>query len=299
LSAARLYILLPKSQAESSFSRLESAFDEEAYPLSLSEIDEDQALYEISLYIPAQADIDGITSSFCRFGDLSAQDVKIEILPDIDWVRHALDGLAPVRVGRFFIHGSHDRSHIQPHNLAIEIDAGQAFGTGHHGTTCGCLEMIERIMRRDHPRHVLDLGTGSGVLAIAAAKKQRSPTNVHAKILASDIDPIATHVARDNVRLNGVAPRIECLTAAGLHHRQFAKLAPFDLIIANILARPLMQLAPKIAPIIKKNGSVILSGLLDSQRDNVLAAFRNQGLYHQASLHNQGWATLHLKKRLL
>jgi len=289
LSTARLYITLPKSQAEENFARLESAFEAQAYPLALSEIDEARAIYEIALYLEDEATAHAVMGQFCQIGGFSPQDVKLEILPDIDWVRHALDGLAPVRVRRFFIHGSHDGHKVQPHDLAIEIDAGLAFGTGHHGTTCGCLEMIERVMRCEQPRRIADIGTGSGVLAIAAAKRRA----VH--VLASDIDPIAVHVARDNIQRNGVARKVETILAAGLHHRKFRQAPPFDLIVANILARPLMQLAPMLAPLVKQGGSVILSGLLDSQRDAVLAAFRNQGLYHQASIHLQGWATLHLK----
>jgi len=289
LSAVRLYVILSKSHAEDSFAKLEPAFESDAYPLALSEIDEARELYEIALYLEEESIAQAVMARFCQIGGFLPQDVKIEILPDIDWVRHALDGLAPVRIRRFFVHGSHDRHKVQPHDLAIEIDAGQAFGTGHHGTTCGCLEMIERIMRRERPRQIADIGTGSGVLAIAAAKRRA----VH--VLASDIDPLAAHLAHDNVCRNGSARSIQTITAAGLNHRKFRQYAPFDLIIANILARPLMQLAPKLTPFLKKGGSLILSGLLDSQRDAVLAAFRYQGLYHQASFHLSGWATLHLK----
>jgi len=290
LAAARLYVTLSKIQADASFTRLEAAFEDEAYPLALSEIDESRNLYEIVLYLESSELDVAVKTKFCQMGGFEPHQVQSEILPDIDWVRHALDGLAPVRVRRFFIHGSHDRHKIKPQDLAIEIDAGLAFGTGHHGTTCGCLEMMERVIQCEHPHHIVDLGTGSGVLAIAAAKRQAS------HVLASDIDPIATRVARDNIRRNGVATHIETLTAAGLHHRKFRQNAAFDLIIANILARPLMQLAPKLAKLIKQGGSIILSGLLDSQRDSVLAAFRNHGFYHRASIHNQGWATLHLKR---
>jgi len=294
LAAARLYTTSPKLQAEDSFSKLEIGFDEEAYPLTLSEIDEAQALYEIALYVEGSEIRADIRQKFCQLGGFANQDVMMEILPEIDWVRHALDGLAPVRVRQFFIHGSHDRHKARPHDLAIEIEAGQAFGTGHHGTTCGCLEMIERVMRCEQPRHIVDLGTGSGILAIAAAKRQRL-TSSGMKILASDIDSIAIDVARNNIRHNGVAPQIETIVAAGINHRKFTRQMPFDLIIANILARPLMKLAPRLKYFVKKGSSVILSGLLDSQRDSVLAAFRNHGFYHQASLHLQGWTTLHLK----
>jgi len=290
LSTARLYVILSKSQAEESFSWLEVAFEAQDYPLALSEVDEARGLYEIALYLEDEATAHTVRAYFCQIGGFSPQDVQLEILPDIDWIRHALDGLAPVRVRRFFVHGSHDRHKVKPHDLAIEIDAGQAFGTGHHGTTCGCLEMIERIMRCERPRRIADIGTGSGILAIASAKRRAS------YVLASDIDPVAIRVARDNTRRNGVAGSVETVTAAGLHHRKFRCGRAFDLIVANILARPLMQLAPKLTPFVKRGGSLILSGLLDNQRDAVLAAFRNHGLYHRASFHSQGWATLHLKR---
>jgi len=294
LSTSRLCVTLPKSQAEASFARLEAGFEEEAYPLALSEIDEARALYEIALYLPENAapenaTRDALVERFCQIGGFAPQDIRSEILPDIDWVRHALDGLSPVRVRRFFVHGAHDGDKVRPHDLAIEMEAGQAFGTGHHGTTCGCLELIERVMRLKRLHQILDLGTGSGILAIASAKRQA------VQVLASDIDPVAVKVARDNMRRNGVHQRVETITAAGLHHRKFCALAPFDLIVANILARPLMQLAPGLRRLVKKGGSLILSGLLDSQRDSVLAAFRNQGLYHHASFHAQGWTSLHLK----
>jgi len=289
LSTARLYAILSKSQAEISFARLEEAFEAQGYPLALSEVDEDRALYEIALYLEDEATAHAVRAHFCQMGGISSQDVHLEILPDIDWIRHALDGLAPVRVRRFFVHGSHDRHKVKPHDLAIEIDAGQAFGTGHHGTTCGCLEMIERVIRCEQPRRIADIGTGSGILAIASAKRRVS------YVLASDIDPVAIRVARDNIDRNGVGGRVETFTAAGLNHHKFCRGGAFDLIVANILARPLMQLAPKLAPFVKRGGSLVLSGLLDNQRDAVLAAFRNQGLYHQASFHSRGWATLHLK----
>ena len=165
--------------------------------------------------------------------------LESEALPDIDWVARSLEGLKPVRAGRFFVHGAHDRTLSHVGSIAIEIEAGLAFGTGHHGTTAGCLEMIDRVVRRERPRNALDLGAGSAVLAIAVAKLGRIP------VLATDIDPVAIRVARQNVRLNGASAYVQAVTATGFHHPAFAANAPFDLIVANILARPLMQLAPE------------------------------------------------------
>ena len=213
-----------------------------------------------------------------------------ETLPDIDWVARSLEGLRPVRAGRFFVHGGHDRALSHIGSIAIEIEAGLAFGTGHHGTTAGCLETIDRVVRRERPRNALDLGTGSAVLAIAVAKLARIP------VLATDIDPVAVRVARQNARLNGASAYVRAVTATGFHHPAFATNAPFDLIVANILARPLMQLAAGMAKHIAPGGSLILSGILDRQRDAVVAAYVGQRFRHVTTLHREGWVTIHLKR---
>ena len=211
-------------------------------------------------------------------------------LPDIDWVTKSLEGLRPVRAGRFLVHGSHDRHRRRIGDLAIEIEAGLAFGTGHHGTTAGCLEMIDRVVRRERPRNALDLGTGSAVLAIALAKL------AHIPVLATDIDPVAARVAAENARLNGVGAYVDARTAPGFHHPAFGAYAPFDLIVANILARPLMKLAPHMARFVSPGGSVILSGILERQRDAVVSAYVGQRFRHITTLHREGWVTIHLKR---
>ncbi|MEQ8738117.1 MAG: 50S ribosomal protein L11 methyltransferase, partial [Hoeflea sp.] len=220
--------------------------------------------------------------------------IEIEEFGDVDWIARSLEGLKPVRAGRFLVHGAHDSGAVRAHDLAIELEAGQAFGTGHHGTTAGCLEMIERVMRAEPggpagAGPVLDLGTGSGVLAIAAA--MLGPV----RVLATDIDPVATRVAKANVRHNRMSARIDCRTATGFHSTAFGNAGPFRLIIANILARPLMRMAPDIKRNLAPGGSVILSGILESQRWQVLAAFNGQGLHHVKTLWRNGWVTLHLK----
>jgi ribosomal protein L11 methyltransferase len=188
------------------------------------------------------------------------------------------------------VHGSHDRHRRRPGDLAIEIEAGLAFGTGHHGTTAGCLEMIEMVVRRDHPKNALDLGTGSAVLAIALAKL------AHIPVLATDIDPVATRVAAQNVKLNQVSAYVETRTAPGFGDPIFRARAPFDLIVANILARPLMRLAPDMARSVKLGGSLILSGILDRQRNAVVAAYAGQSFRHVRTLWRGEWVTLHLKR---
>ncbi len=170
----------------------------------------------------------------------------------MDWIAKSLEGLKPVRAGRFLVHGSHDRDKVAINDLAMEIEAGQAFGTGHHGTTAGCLEMIEQVVRSRKITNALDLGTGSGVLAIGVRKLVRVP------VLATDIDPVATRVARENARRNGISEGIAFETAPGFHSPAFDKHGPFDLIIANILARPLMKMAPQLVSHLTPRGTVIV-----------------------------------------
>jgi ribosomal protein L11 methyltransferase len=216
---------------------------------------------------------------------------SIETLPDTDWVAKSLQGLPPVRAGRFLVHGSHDRSRRRPNDVAIEIEAAQAFGTGHHGTTAGCLIAIDRLVRTRPVLNALDIGTGSGVLAIAIARTAKAP------VLASDIDPVAVRIARENVRLNGVARYVRTVAAADLTKRVFAERAPFDLIVANILAGPLVALAPAIASRLASGGTVILSGLLPGQRARIVAAYRGQGLALIRSSILDGWLTLTFVRR--
>ncbi len=214
----------------------------------------------------------------------------IAALPEADWVAKSLEGLTPVRAGRFLVHGRHDRGALKPNDLGLEIEAGQAFGTGHHGTTAGCLLAIEREAKTRTIRNVLDVGTGSGVLAIALARQAK------ARVLASDIDPVATAVAEENVRLNGVAAFVRTLTAAGLSGRAFKERAPYDLIVANILAGPLAALAPAIRRVVAPGGTVILSGLLPEQRTRIVATYRMTGLTLMRSMIVDGWLTLVLRR---
>jgi ribosomal protein L11 methyltransferase len=211
-------------------------------------------------------------------------------LPEQDWVRKSLAGLKPVRAGRFLVHGAHDRAAARPNDIAIEIEAGEAFGTGHHGTTAGCLIAIERVVTARGIRNALDIGTGSGVLAIAIARLAGAP------VVASDIDPVAVRVAQENVRLNGVATRVRTVTAPGLRHAAIASGAPYDLIVANILAGPLAALAPAIAGHAARGATVILSGLLPEQRARIVAAYRGVGLRLVRSSVLDGWLTVVLER---
>jgi ribosomal protein L11 methyltransferase len=194
-----------------------------------------------------------------------------------------------VPAGRFVVHGSHDRGRIAGHAIAIEIEAALAFGTGHHGTTRGCLLFLDDILKRRRPRRVLDVGTGTGVLAIAAARALRKP------VWAGDIDPVAVEAARGNALHNRAGAFLRPVVAKGVGHPDLQAGKPYDLVFANILARPLMRLAPSIAGVAARGADVILSGLQARDVPGVLAAYRAQGLTLVARRDLEGWASLHLR----
>ncbi|WP_394892888.1 50S ribosomal protein L11 methyltransferase [Mesorhizobium sp. AaZ16] len=290
MTQTRLHLTTGRIDAARIFAAFETAFEEDGFPLALLEVDEALDIQEISLY--ADGDVDEAERRMHAVLDELSLPLTIrrEAVPDVDWVALSLEGLKPVRAGRFFVHGAHDRQKRRSGDLAIEIEAGLAFGTGHHGTTAGCLEVLEEVARRERPKNALDLGTGSAVLAIALAKFSHIP------VLATDIDPVATRVAADNVRLNGVSALVKTATAPGFHHPVFSQRGPFDLIVANILAKPLMRLAPQMARHLTPGGSIVLSGILERQRNAVLAAYAGQKFRHVRTLAREGWVTLHLKR---
>jgi ribosomal protein L11 methyltransferase len=212
-------------------------------------------------------------------------------LPDQDWIRLSQEGLPPVRAGRFFVYGAHDAGRIPAGVIPIRIEAGLAFGTGHHETTSLCLSALSlRARRRPAPRAVLDLGCGTGVLAIAAAKLW------HAPVLAADIDPVAVAVTRENARANGASPGIRTIVADGLDHPDIRAGAPFDLVLANILAGPLTRLAPSLAPVAASGGTLILSGLLRWQEKLVLGFYLSRGLRLVRALRQGPWSALVLDR---
>jgi ribosomal protein L11 methyltransferase len=235
-------------------------------------------------------------------GGAAAAALTFETLAPTDWVRNSLEGLAPVDAGRFAVHTAHSRERVRGKRIGIEIEAGLAFGTGHHGTTRGCLLALDRIAKaqsrrpaatgsalrgkRARPAHVLDVGTGTGVLAIAAAKVLRRP------VLASDLDPRAVAIAQDNARINGVGGAVEIIHAAGLRAGTFRARAPYALIFANILLEPLKTLATPIARLVARNGQVVLSGLLASQAGTALASYRARGLVLARRMTLENWTTL-------
>jgi ribosomal protein L11 methyltransferase len=219
-------------------------------------------------------------------GDDAARDIAFDTVEAKDWVKATLEELVPVRAGRFVVHGHHDREKVPPNKLGIEIEAALAFGTGHHGTTRGCLLLLDCLLKARRPRRVLDLGTGTGVLAIAAAKALR------VKVLASDIDPLAVRVARENARLNGAGDLVETIAAVGFSAPDFARHGRFDLVLANILANPLRQMATPMATHLAPSALVILSGLLPHQARGVIAAYRARGLVLERHLVIEGWSSL-------
>ena len=210
----------------------------------------------------------------------------IEKLASRDWVQVSLEGLPAVEAGRFIVAGDHVLAAASPGRTAILIEAGPAFGTGHHGTTLGCLLALEKTMRRQKPGKVLDIGAGSGVLAIAALKAGA------VRATGTDIDPDSVRVAAENAARNHVGGRFRSLLVHGVRASIIQRDAPYNTVFANILARPLVRLAPDIVSVTAPGGAVILSGLLTHQEPQVRAAFAGRGLVLADRIRRDGWSTL-------
>jgi len=221
-----------------------------------------------------------------------APDFTVAKVEDRDWVAQVRAELTPVEAGRFVVYGSHDRDRIAPNRVGLEIEAAEAFGTGHHATTQGCLTALDRLARKGfRPRRIADIGGGTGVLAMAA-------TSVWpARAIAGDIDPLATRTARANVAANGLAGRVACVTAAGFRHARLRAAAPYDLVFANILAGPLRRMVCDMARAQAPGGRAILSGLLARQAKGVTAVYRSWGYVPEETVRIGEWATLVLVLR--
>jgi ribosomal protein L11 methyltransferase len=265
----------------------------------------DDAMHALEVYFGTPPDEAALRSAIAAHtSDAVAGAVVFDDIAAQDWVAASLAGLAPVQAGRVVVHGAHDRARVPPNAIGIEIEAALAFGTGHHGTTRGCLLALDLLAKRgigargrkqirwDERRdfRVLDLGTGTGVLAMAAAKLMRHP------VLASDIDPVAVRVARANAKANGVGNMITFICAAGAAHRRFRASAPYDLIFANILLGPLKGLARPVSALLAPGGRIVLSGLLPAHANAALSAYRLQGLRLGRRLTLEGWTTLMLTR---
>lgn len=252
--------------------------------VAISETSDERLLEAYFPELPDRAVFAGVIQRFPHHALELAK--NLALLEDEDWVTRSQRDLHPIEAGRYLVHGSHDRAKGAGRAYAIEIDAKQAFGTAHHGTTRGCLLALDALAKRLHISDTLDLGTGSGVLAIAAAKAMRG------KVLATDIDPMAIDVARENCALNGIAPQVDCLVADGTKHPAIAARAPFGLLIANILAAPLLELAPSIAAVVAPGSHLILSGILESQAREVGGRYAAQGFRLVQRFPDAEWTTL-------
>ena len=264
-------------------------------PDAVTSFEEGPDRTRVEAYYAHDVDLAGVHALLAEMmAPRAVPDLVQEQVPDLNWVALSQAALPPVRAGRFIVHGSHDIARVPQGPFAILIDAGEAFGTAHHATTEGCLVAIDRLTRRRRYRSVLDLGCGTGVLAIAA---RRALPGTASHVLATDIDPEAVRVARANIAANGLAGRVVALAASGLRDPRIRAHAPFDLLVANILAAPLLALAKEIAGIVAPNGSVVLSGLLVEQAAQVAAAYRAAGFSLDHVDRRNGWATLEMVRR--
>jgi ribosomal protein L11 methyltransferase len=272
---------------------IEETLDPPPNALSLFEVPRAglAASYRIDAYFDDAPDLIALAQAFSEMGVVGASTPRIESVPNVNWVALSQAALPPVEAGRFIVHGSHDAVRVGRRRGAILIDAGEAFGTAHHQTTHGCLEALGQLAHVMKPRRVLDLGCGSGVLAIAASRLMP-----HATILASDIDPTSVDVARENSRLNGAGSRVRVVVSAGFQHPALHQGKAFDLIMANILARPLIALAGDIRHRLAVGGIAVLSGLLVTQAEQVSAAYRASGFRMVRRADRTGWTTLVLQR---
>jgi ribosomal protein L11 methyltransferase len=274
-----------RAEAEAAAAAIDSDVALEGATYSIIEEDEDRAIWRIDAFPTSPSEADALRASLARYAGLA---VVTEKIADADWLAMALSGLPPIRAGRFFVFGVHDRGRAPVNAVQLRIEAGAAFGTGHHGTTVGCLLAFDRLLKAKRFAKVLDVGAGTGLLAIAAA---RTGSRV---AVGTDIDPISVRIANENARVNKANARF--VHADGLTHPLIRADAPYDLVFANILARPLVRLAQPIAEALRPGGHAILSGLLHSQSRQVFAAYRSRGFRIVRRIRRDAWATLVLRR---
>ena len=275
----------PRALAEAAAVRIDADPLLEGATYSILEEDEDRGLWRIDAYPTSDEEADRFEAVLDDAGGLK---VTREVLADADWLAMALSGLPPVRAGRFFIYGMHDRGKTPASTVNLRIEAGAAFGTGHHGTTVGCLLAYDRLIKARRFAKVLDVGAGTGVLAIAAAKTGATLA------VGTDIDRVSVRISRENAAVNQTRARF--VHASGLNHRLVAGHAPYDLVFANILARPLISLAQDIKGALKPGGIAILSGLLRSQERAVKAAYLSRGFHVRFVIRRDAWVALVLQR---
>ncbi|MHC5652709.1 50S ribosomal protein L11 methyltransferase [Stappia sp.] len=291
MSTIRVRITAQEIEAKRIYELLSRDFEDDGNPVTVFEASADGRDWtaEILLFDMSAGEASDLVRD--RLGaDAFAAPVEAVELEDINWVAKSLEGLKPVRAGRFFVHGAHDRDKRPDNGVSIEIEAALAFGTGHHGTTAGCLIEIDRLLTRRRYARMLDLGTGTGVLAIAMARLSRQ------KVLATDIDPVATKTARANAVANLAGPLLKVATAAGVDARVFDEEGPFDFVVANILARPLMRMADGLSRRMAHDATLVLSGLRVEDGPRILFAYGAQGFRLVRRQDRDGWLTLTLMR---
>jgi ribosomal protein L11 methyltransferase len=259
----------------------------EACAYSITEEDAARAIWRIDAYPVSNQEVAALRADLAAFAELK---VRLEPLADADWLAMALSGLPPVRAGRFFVFGAHDLGRAPASAIKLRIEAGAAFGTGHHATTAGCLVAFDALLKASKFKRVLDIGAGTGILAIAAARTGS------AIVLGVDIDAASVRIARENAAINSA--RVRFLLADGPARATVRAAGPYDLVFANILAGPLIRLARQIGGVLKPGGRLILSGLLRSQARAVLAAYRARGLVLGRRVEREAWTTLVLERPL-
>lgn len=262
--------------------------DPEPSGVGVFEMEDGSALWEVGAYFLDQPNEMVLDMLALAFG---AKPFVVSEVPDVDWVAKVRRALSPVEAGRFFVFGSHDADRVPPGRVALQIEATVAFGTGHHGTTLGCLRAFDRLFESGfRPARVADIGCGTAVLAMAAARTWPC------RVLASDIDAVAVEVAEANIRANDLSGRVECLVAAGFDHPMLDRAAPYDLIFANILKGPLIGLVDDVTSHLATGGFVILSGILNEQADEVIAVYSQSGnsLWQRTEIGD--WTTIIFKK---
>lgn len=279
--------LVGRERAERLSEALEE-FDPIPEGVGICEIEDGSGRWEVAGYFTETPDDIALALMAAAFG---AAPFAVSELPETDWVAHVKRELQPVEAGRFFVYGSHDADRVPSDRVPLLIEAAMAFGTGHHGTTKGCLLALERLAGQGfRARNAVDIGCGTAVLAMAAASIWPDP------VLASDIDPVAVEVAVANVQANGLSGRVRCVEAAGFDAPALRKAAPYDLVFANILKGPLIALAPDMAKSIAPGGVAILSGILNQQADEVAGVYRQAGFELLERDEQAEWTTLVLRR---
>ncbi|MDP3860567.1 MAG: 50S ribosomal protein L11 methyltransferase [Phaeovulum sp.] len=280
--------LAAREPAEALAEMLEN-LDPAPYGVGVGEIEDGSDRWEVGAYFTENPDGVALALLAAAF---DAATFAVSELPETDWVAHVRRELSPVVAGRFFVYGAHDAEKLPADAVPLLIEAAMAFGTGHHGTTLGCLTALDRLDRAGvRAKNVADIGCGTAVLAMAAAKIWPG------RVLASDIDPVAVDTARANAVANDLAGRVECLEAAGFDHPLLVAAAPFDLVFANILKGPLISLAPDMAANLLAGGQVILSGILNEQADEVVATYEAVGFGLRSRDEYGDWTTLVLNRQ--